>query len=73
MHRIFGNSNGGVEFEACRDNYRYCHCRDVRNECLGAFAGEYGIGGGWFAGFAIIGTMWFMNHWIGLINNDGAL
>lgn len=38
----------------------------------GAFAGEYGIGGGWFAGFAIIGTMWFMNHWIGLINNDGA-
>ncbi len=38
----------------------------------GAFAGEYGIGGGWFAGFAIIGTMWFMNHWIGIINNDGA-
>jgi len=38
----------------------------------GAFAGAYGIGGGWFAGFAIIGTMWFMNHWIGIINNDGA-
>jgi hypothetical protein len=38
----------------------------------GEFAGAYGIGGGWFAGFAIIGTMWFMNHWIGLINNDGA-
>ena len=38
----------------------------------GAFAGAYGIGGGWFAGFAIIGTMWFMNHWIGIHNNDGA-
>ena len=38
----------------------------------GAFAGEYGIGGGWFAGFAIIGTMWFLNHWIGIHNNDGA-
>lgn len=38
----------------------------------GAFAGEYGIGGGWFAGFIIIGTMWMMNHYIGLINNDGA-
>jgi len=38
----------------------------------GAFAGEYGIGGGWFAGFAIIGTMWFMNHFLGIINNDGA-
>ncbi len=38
----------------------------------GAFAGAYGIGGGWFAGFIIIGTMWFMNHWVGIINNDGA-
>jgi len=38
----------------------------------GAFAGAYGIGGGWFAGFAIIGTMWFLNHYVGIHNNDGA-
>lgn len=38
----------------------------------GEFAGAYGIGGGWFAGLAIIGTMWFLNHYIGIINNDGA-
>ncbi|KAB3537725.1 hypothetical protein F8154_02640 [Alkaliphilus pronyensis] len=38
----------------------------------GAFATEYGIGGGWFAGFIIIGTMWMLNHYIGVINNDGA-
>lgn len=38
----------------------------------GAFAGAYGIGGGWFAGLAIIGTMWFLNHWVGIHNNDGA-
>ena len=38
----------------------------------GAFAGAYGIGGGWFAGFAIISVMWFMNHFLGMINNDGA-
>ncbi len=38
----------------------------------GAFATEYGIGGGWFAGFAIIGTMWFLNHFVGIHNNDGA-
>lgn len=38
----------------------------------GAFAGAYGIGGGWFAGFIIIGTMWFLNHYIGIHNNDGA-
>lgn len=38
----------------------------------GAFASKYGIGGGWFAGFAIIGTMWFLNHFVGIHNNDGA-
>lgn len=38
----------------------------------GEFAGAYGIGGGWFAGFIIISTMAFMNHVIGVHNNDGA-
>jgi hypothetical protein len=38
----------------------------------GAFAGAYGIGGGWFAGLIIIGSMWFLNHFVGIINNDGA-
>lgn len=36
------------------------------------FVEAYGIGGGWFAGLMIIGTMWFMNHYIGIHNNDGA-
>ena len=38
----------------------------------GEFVGAYGIGGGWFAGLVIIGTMWFLNHCIGIHNNDGA-
>ena len=38
----------------------------------GAFAAAYGIGGGWFAGFAIIGTMWLVNHFVGIHGNDGA-
>ena len=38
----------------------------------GAFADAYGIFGGWFAGFIIIGTMWFLNHAVGLVNNGGA-
>ncbi|MBN2898966.1 MAG: hypothetical protein JXO44_09360 [Clostridia bacterium] len=38
----------------------------------GAFANEYGIGGGWFAATLIIGTMWYLNHVIGCHNNDGA-
>ncbi|MEW9122815.1 MAG: hypothetical protein AB2421_08880 [Thermotaleaceae bacterium] len=38
----------------------------------GAFAGAYGIVGGWFAGFIIISIMWFLNHFVGLIHNPGA-
>lgn len=38
----------------------------------GAFTDAYGIAGGWFAGLIIIGTMWTMNHYIGIINCDGA-
>lgn len=38
----------------------------------GGFADAYGIGGGWFAGFIIISTMWFLNHDFGTLNNDGA-
>jgi len=38
----------------------------------GAFAGAYGIAGGWFAGLIIIGSMWLMNHFVGIHANDGA-
>ncbi|MCT4544700.1 MAG: hypothetical protein N4A63_14280 [Vallitalea sp.] len=37
----------------------------------GAFDGAYGIAGGWFAGFIIISSMWFLNHYIGIIDNIG--
>lgn len=37
-----------------------------------AFAEQYGIVGGVFAAFIVIGPMWFMNHYVGLIENvDG--
>lgn len=39
---------------------------------MGAFAEAYGIFGGWFAGLAIISIMWFMNHFLGLVANEGA-
>lgn len=38
----------------------------------GAFAEAYGIFGGWFAGLMIISIMWFMNHYLGLVCNEGA-
>lgn len=36
----------------------------------GAFAEAYGIAGGYFAALIIIGPMWFMNHYLGLIKHD---
>lgn len=36
----------------------------------GAFAEAYGIGGGWFAALIIIGIMWFLNHFLGLIKHE---
>lgn len=30
----------------------------------------FGIIGGWFAAFAIIGPMWFLNHFVGIIHHD---
>ena len=38
----------------------------------GAFVGveSFGIIGGWLAAFAIIGPMWFLNHFLGLIPHD---
>lgn len=34
-----------------------------------AFSAQYGIVGGFFSAFIIIGPMWFMNHYVGLIDN----
>lgn len=36
----------------------------------GKFAESYGIAGGWFAALIIIGTMWFLNHHIGIMHNS---
>lgn len=38
----------------------------------GELADSYGILGGWAAGLIIISLMWTLNHYAGLINNDGA-
>ena len=30
---------------------------------------SYGIFGGWTASFILVGLAWFMNHWLGIIDN----
>lgn len=36
----------------------------------GTFVDSYGIIGGWIVALAIIGPLWFLNHYIGLIPQD---
>lgn len=36
----------------------------------GEFAEAYGVIGGWFAALAIIGPLWFVNHYLGFIPQD---
>ncbi|GAB6099944.1 hypothetical protein JCM16358_18230 [Halanaerocella petrolearia] len=36
----------------------------------GKLVANYGMLGGWLAGLIIIGPMWFLNHYLGLIAND---
>jgi len=41
----------------------------------GSFVGDMGSSGiiaGWFAALIIIGSMWVLNHYVGIHNNDGA-
>lgn len=38
----------------------------------GVFADSYGIAGGWFAALALTGTLWFVNHYVGLIPQEGT-
>ncbi len=37
----------------------------------GNWVGLYGNLGGWLAALVIIGPMWFLNHYIGLVDNPG--
>jgi len=47
----------------------YCIAGMIVMSVWGAIAGKYGILGGVIAAFLIIGPMWFMNHYVGLIEN----
>jgi hypothetical protein len=33
---------------------------------------SYGIAGGWLAAVMLIGVAWFMNHWLGVIENPAG-
>lgn len=48
----------------------YCVAGMIVMSVWGKFTEMYGIVGGWFAAFIIIGGMWFLNHYVGLIKHE---
>jgi hypothetical protein len=48
----------------------YCIAGMIVMGVWGPLTDSYGIMGGFLAAFIIIGPMWYMNHYVGLIEND---
>lgn len=50
----------------------YCIAGMIVMSVWGPLTSNYGYGimGGFIAAFIIIGPMWYMNHYVGLIDND---
>lgn len=48
----------------------YCIAGMIVMSVWGPLASNYGILGGFVAAFIIIGPMWYMNHYVGLIEHD---
>lgn len=48
----------------------FCIAAILLNGLWGIFTNYFGIFGSWIAAFIITGTMWFMNHHLGLIENE---
>lgn len=48
----------------------FCIAAILINGLWGIFTNYFGVFGGWIVAFVITGTMWFMNHHLGLIENE---
>jgi len=48
----------------------YCIAGMIVMSAWSPLANSYGIMGGFLAAFIIIGPMWYMNHYVGLIENS---
>ncbi len=42
----------------------------IFNKLWSIFTQNFGIFGGWIAALVLVGPLWFLNHYIGLIAND---
>ncbi|WP_409300301.1 Lin0368 family putative glycerol transporter subunit [Peribacillus sp. SCS-155] len=53
-----------------RGSIGFCIAGMLVMSVWGAFATSYGIAGGYVAAIIIIGPMWYLNHYVGLIPNE---
>lgn len=52
-----------------KSTFGFCLSAVVINGCWSIFTDKFGIFGGWISAFIFTGTMWFLNHYIGLVEN----
>jgi|SRR5471030_210558 len=52
-----------------KSTFGFCLSAVVINGCWSIFTNEFGVRGGWISALILTGTMWFVNHHIGLVEN----
>lgn len=53
-----------------RNTFGYCLAATVINGLWGIFLNKFGLFGAYGAAFFLTGSMWYVNHYIGLIKHD---
>lgn len=53
-----------------KSTFGYFLAAVIINGCWGFFINRFGVLGGYFAALFLTGSMWYINHHVGLINHD---
>lgn len=53
-----------------KSTFGYFLASVIINGCWGFFINRFGVLGGYFAAFLLTGSMWYINHHVGLIKHD---
>lgn len=54
-----------------RSTLGFCAAGIVLNTAWGIFVNMFGIEGGWISALVLTGTLWYVNHYLGIVENKG--
>ena len=52
-----------------RSTLGFCMAGIVLNTAWSIFVNKYGVKGGWISALVLTGTLWFINHYLGIVEN----